>query len=131
IIVQNSSQTSGNGIVIKGLTSIIEFNEVLNGRAPAVWCDNTNSIIRHNKILYSDRSIYIEFNQPSIDSNYIYVESQGGWGINPNLGSNPLIRGNIIVLNNKRNSTFGYWSGFNNGANVQNNLFYSLQSDWA
>jgi len=129
IIVQNSVHTSGTGIIISGLNSIVERNEVLNGRIPAIWCDNTNSIIRHNRILYCNWGIYVEFNQPTIDSNYIYIELAGGRGINPTLGSDPIIRGNTIVMNNSSNLTVGYISVFNFSAVVQNNLFYSIQSD--
>ena len=130
IIVQNSAQTSGNGIIINGLNSIIEYNEILNGKIPAVWCDNTNCIMRHNRILYCEWGIYIEFNQPIIDSNYIYVEIPAGKGINATLNSDPIIRGNIVVMNNNTNNTNGYRSVFNYSANIQNNLFYSLQSDF-
>jgi len=130
IIVQNSPQSIGTGVVIENSNSIIEYNEILNAGSFGIRCDNTNSIIRHNRILYCNRGIFVEFNQPTIDSNYFYVELQGGWGINPTLGSDPIIRGNTIVLNNSLSGIFGYHSGFNYGATIQNNLFYSLQSDW-
>jgi len=129
IIVQNSPQSIGTGVVIENSNSIIEYNKILNAGSFGIRCDNTNSILRHNRIIHCNRGIFVEFNQPTIDSNYIYIELQAGKGINPNLGSDPLIRGNTIVLNNGSNSTFGYWSGFNFSANVKNNLFYSLQSD--
>jgi len=78
IIVQNSTQTNGQGIVIGASNSIIEYNEVLNARSAGIWCYNTNSIVRHNRILYCDDCIQIdEFNHPIIDSNYIYLELQG------------------------------------------------------
>ena len=129
IIVQNSSQTSGTGMVISGVNSIIEYNEILNGRIPTLRCDNTNSVIRHNRILHCYNSIRIEFNQPVIDSNYIYIDVSGGWGLGVGMDSNPTIRGNIIVINNSSNTTYGYASGFNIGATLYNNEFYSLNSD--
>jgi hypothetical protein len=129
IIVQNSTQSNGNGIIISGINSLIEYNEILNGCSPALWCDDTNSIIKHNRIINAYWGIYIEFNQPIIDSNYIYISAAAGKGINPTLGSDPIIRGNIIVINNSNNTTVGYWAGFNNGATLYNNEFYSINSD--
>jgi hypothetical protein len=129
LIIQNSTSSNGNGIIASGTNSIIENNEILNGCTPAIWCDDTNSIIRHNRIINAFWGIYIEFNQPSIDSNYIYVAASSGRGIEPTLSSNPWIRGNIIVINNSGNTTYGYKSGFNNGATIYNNEFYSLNSD--
>ncbi len=50
ITVQNTHNTEGQGIVIVGSNSIVEYNEVLNADMPGIWCYNTNSIIRHNRI---------------------------------------------------------------------------------
>jgi hypothetical protein len=129
IIVQPNASTLGSGIVVGETNSIIEYNEILNARSQGIWCYNTNSIVRHNRILYCDRCIVIEFDQPNIDSNYIYTEQLAAKGINANLSSNPTIRGNTIVLNNSSNTTIGFWGGFNFSATIQNNLFYSIQSD--
>jgi hypothetical protein len=123
IVVQNSSQTSGTALIIEGANSIIEFNEILNGRFPAVWCDDTNSIIRHNRILFSYQSILVEFNQPTIDSNYIYIELQAGRGITLNLNSQPIVRGNFIVVNN--NSADGIRKVFGDDAFISNNTIYT------
>ena len=116
----------GQGIVIIGLNSLVEYNEVVNADIPGIWCYDTNSIIKHNRILHCYRSIWLQFYQPVIDSNFIYIDIYGGKGINADLGSEPVIRGNIVVINNAGNTTYGYKSGFNNGATLYNNEFYSL-----
>jgi hypothetical protein len=133
IIVQNSSQSSGQGIGIGGSNSIIEFNEVINARIPGIYCYDTNSIIRHNRILSCYRAILTEFNQPKIDSNYIFLNDLGGTGIDADLYSYPLIRGNIIVITDSHPShgIDGYWSTFNYGASIIGNLFFSISSETA
>ncbi len=129
ILVQNSAQSLGTGIVVNYPNSVVEYNEVFNGGSEGIWCYNTNSIIRHNKIMYCYWGTVIEFNQPVIDSNFYYVEIIAGRAITPTLNSNPTIRGNTIIVDNDDNSARGYRSVFNSGANIYNNLFYSLGSD--
>jgi hypothetical protein len=127
IIIQNDSQMFGIGIAIVGSNSIIEYNQILNTGTFGIMCNNTNAIMRHNKISNCFNGIWIIFNQPKVDSNYFYIDIRNGTVLNPSLNSLPIIRGNTIVMNN--DGIFGYMSGFNDGANVQNNLFYSIKSD--
>lgn len=123
IIVQPSASTLGSGIVIGETNSIIEYNYVLNARSAGIWCYYTNSVVRHNRILYCDDGIDIEGNQPLIDSNYIYSNINGSGAIRLRINSNPIMTGNSIVLD-AGGTTTGIGGGFNWSAELFNNLIY-------
>jgi hypothetical protein len=122
IIVQNTAQTTGQGIVIGSPNSIIEFNEIVNAKSGGVWCYNTNSIIRHNRIIYCDLCMRVDFNQPIIDSNYIYTVPIGD-GIITDLNGSPKIRGNTIVGTGEYPQARGFLD-YSGTSTPKNNLFY-------
>jgi hypothetical protein len=149
IIVQETPQTLGTGIVIGSLNSIVEYNVILNAHSNGIWCYNTNSIIRHNRVLNCERCITIHFNQPIIDSNYI-CPNYIGRGIITDLNGSPIIRGNNIISGNENIFTSGFvdWSGtstlLNNlflgkGAGaissyediIENNIVFGIWGNWA
>jgi hypothetical protein len=122
ILVQNTPQTTGQGIVIGSPNSIIEFNEIVNAKSGGVWCYNTNSIIRHNRIIYCDLCMRVDFNQPIIDSNYIYTVPIGN-GIITDLNGSPKIRGNTIVGTGEYPQARGFLE-YSGTSTLKNNLFY-------
>ncbi|MBT8379151.1 MAG: hypothetical protein KJN64_07965 [Ignavibacteria bacterium] len=130
IIVQPSAATLGFGIVIGETNSIIEFNEVLNARSAGLWSYWSNAIFRHNKILNCDDGIDIEGDQPTFDSNYIYTNVYGGTGVAMRIGSNPILRGNVIILDASSGATKGINGGFNWSAQIFNNSIYTVNGWW-
>ena len=125
LLVQPPSINFGTGFFVEGQNSIVEYNHIFDA-AFGFWCDNTNVIIRHNKLLNCYKGIYIEFNQPVIDSNYIYRDIEIGDGIIMNLDSSPKIRGNFLVIDNI--GIHGIRSVFNYSANIVNNNIIQLNN---
>jgi hypothetical protein len=126
IQAQEIYQVEYQGIVISGLNSIVEYNEIRNASLFGIWCYNSNVIIRHNRLINCYKGIYIEFNQPTIDSNYIYRDIEIGDGIIMNLDSSPKIRGNFLVIDNI--GIHGISSVFNYSANIVNNNIIQLNN---